>query len=89
MNDRVCVVILSKASVSLLLLLSHPLDEGVCATGKDSSQERADPVDPVVALKAHNNGRAEAACRIETATGEEDTADLGNEEGEPNVHWLG
>lgn len=79
MNRFVLFLLLDALNQSFLFL-SHPVDECIGATGKRSAQERTDPVDPVVACEAHNHGRAETACRVETATSEIYTAHLGNEE---------
>ena len=52
------------------LLVSHPLDKCISTTCNDRTCERADPVNPVVAVKAYDDGRAKTACGVETAASE-------------------
>ena len=70
------------------MLVSHPLDKCISTTCNDRTCERADPVNPVVAVKAYDDGRAKTTRGVETAASEVDAAHLGDEEGETNVHWL-
>lgn len=66
------LVLLVLARVGRLVL--EGLDEAVEAGGDGGTEEGAEPVDPVVALKgARHNARGEGSGRVERATGIVDT----------------
>jgi len=63
-------------------VLEH-LDEAVESGGQQRTQDRAQPVDPVVVVEVViHDRRREGAGRVQRATGEVDACHLGDEEGE-------
>jgi hypothetical protein len=61
------------------LLSPHELNKPVYPTSNTRSEEWTEPIDPMIPCESDYDTGAEASGRVETTTGKEDTAKLGNE----------